>query len=128
MARDIRQLADSCKTCKEMKPRNTQEPLKQHNDGDGPWQKISLGLFEITGKHYLIVVDYYSNFIEIDLLTNLTSIRTIYNTTKKTFCAIWHTKGDRFRRRPTIYQSGIQFISDELRYFSYYLISNASMR
>ena len=77
MAGDIKQLADSCETCQEMKPRNTQEPLKQHNDGDGPWQKIGLDLFEIAGKHYLIVVDYYSNFIEIDLLTTLTSARTI---------------------------------------------------
>ena len=77
MAHDIKQLADSCETCQEMKPRNTQEPLKQHNEGDGPWQKIGLDFFEIAGKHYLIVVDYYSNFIEIDLLTSQTSTRTI---------------------------------------------------
>ena len=44
MAHDIKQLADSYETCQEMKPRNTQEPLKQHNEGDGPWQKIALGL------------------------------------------------------------------------------------
>ena len=77
MAHDIKQLADSCETCQEMKPRNTQEPLKQHNEGDGPCQKIGLDFFEIAGKHYLIVVDYYSNFIEIDLLTSQTSTRTI---------------------------------------------------
>jgi len=60
-----------------MKPRSTQEPLKQHNEGDGPWQKIGFDFLEITGKHYLIVVDYYYNFIEIDLLTSQTSTRTI---------------------------------------------------
>ena len=36
-------------------------------------QKIGLDLFEIAGKHYLGVVDYYSNFIEFDLLTTTTS-------------------------------------------------------
>ena len=51
--------------------------MKQHNEGDGPWQNIGLHFFEIAGKHYLIVVDYYSNFIEIDLLTSQTSTRTI---------------------------------------------------
>ena len=47
----IKQPADSCETCQEIKPRNTQEPLKQHNEGDGPWQKIGLDFFEIAGKH-----------------------------------------------------------------------------
>ena len=40
MASDIKQVADSCTTCQEIKPKNTQEPLKQHYDGDGPWQKV----------------------------------------------------------------------------------------
>ena len=77
MASDIKQVADMCETCQEMKPRNSPEPLKQHNDGDEPWQKIGLDLFEIAGKHYLAVVDYYSNFIEIDLLTTMTSARVV---------------------------------------------------
>ena len=34
-----------------------------------------LDFFEISGKHYLIVVDYYSNFIEIGSLTSQTSTR-----------------------------------------------------
>ena len=77
MAQLGKQLADLCETCQERKPRNTQEPLKQHNKGDGLWQKIGLDFFEIVGKHYLIVVDYYSYFIEIDLLTRETSPLTI---------------------------------------------------
>ena len=69
MASDIRQVADSCEARREMRPENIQGPLKQHNDGDEPWQKIGLDLHEIAGKQYLIVADYDSNFIEIDLLT-----------------------------------------------------------
>ena len=77
MASDIKQIADMCETCQEMKPQNSSEPLRQHSDGDEPWQKIGLDLFEIAGKHYLAVVDYYSNFIEIDLLTTMTSLRIV---------------------------------------------------
>lgn len=77
MASDIKQIADMCETCQEMKPRNSPEPLKQHSDGDEPWQKIGLDLFEIAGKHYLAVVDNYSNFIEIDSLTTMTSVRIV---------------------------------------------------
>lgn len=49
----------------------------QHAEGSTPWQKIGLDLFELNGKHYLIAVDYFSSFIEIDLLTSLTSSRVI---------------------------------------------------
>ena len=77
MASDIKQVAYSCTTCQEMKPQNTQEPVKQHYDGDGPWQKVGLDTFEIAGKHYLTVVDYYSNLIEIDLLTTMTTARVV---------------------------------------------------
>ena len=39
---------------------------------------IGLDLFEIQGKQYLIAVDYYSNFIEVDrLTTRFTSARVI---------------------------------------------------
>ena len=72
VASDIKQLADSCETCQEMKPRNTQEAY-----GDGPGQNIALDLFEITGEHYLLVVEYCSNVIEVDLLTTLKSARAI---------------------------------------------------
>ena len=57
MASDIKEIAGTCKACWEMKPRNPPEPLKQHSDGDEPWQKIGLDFFEIAGKHYLIAVD-----------------------------------------------------------------------
>ena len=60
-----------------MKPRNPPEPLRQHSDGDEPWQKIGLDLFQIAGKHYLAVVNYYSFLIEIDLLSTMMSLRIV---------------------------------------------------
>lgn len=77
MASDIKQLADSCEACQEMKPKNQREPLKQHKEGDEPWQKIGLDIFQIADKYYLVTVDYYSTFIEVDLLSTQTSTRVI---------------------------------------------------
>lgn len=77
MASDIKQIADSCEICQEMKPKPSAEPLKQHDDGDYAFQKVGLDLFEISGKQYLITVDYFSNFIEVDLLTKTTSTQVI---------------------------------------------------
>ena len=109
MASDIKQIADMCETCQEMKPRNSPEPLKQHSDGDEPWQKIGLDLFEIAGKHYLAVVDYYSNFIEIDSLTTMTSARIV--TLLKKHCARYGIP------RMIVSDGGPQFTSQEFNSF-----------
>lgn len=77
MASDVKQLADSCEACQEMKPKNQHEPLKQHKEGDEPWQKIGLDIFQIAHKYYLVTVDYYSTFIEVDLLSTQTSTRVV---------------------------------------------------
>ena len=109
MASDIKQVADMCETCQEMKPRNSPEPLKQHNDGDEPWQKVGLDLFEIAGKHYLAVVDYFSNFIEIDLLTTITSARVV-TLLKKNFARYGIP-------RVIVSDGGPQFVSQEFDSF-----------
>ena len=38
-----------------------------------PLQMIEQNLFTVDGKNYLISVDYYSDYWEVDFLTNTTS-------------------------------------------------------
>ena len=108
IASDIRQIADMCETCQALKQRNPPEPLRQHSNGDEPWQKIGLDLFEIAGKHYLAVVDYYSNFIEVDLLTTMTSVRIV--TLLKKHCAHYGIP------RMIVSDGGPQFTSQEFNF------------
>ena len=77
IASEIKQLAQNCEICQEAKPRNSRETLKQHDDGQNAWNKIGLDIFEIQGRNYLVAVDYYSNFIEVDNLTNMKSTQVI---------------------------------------------------
>ena len=73
MKKDIKQLADSCEICLEAKPRNQKETLIQHAPSSEPWEKLGMDLFTIENKNYLVTVDYYSNFWEVDLLPTTTS-------------------------------------------------------
>jgi len=63
MVTEVKLMVEHCETCEERKSRNQREPLKQHDEGNIPWNKIGVDLFEINGRHYLVPIDYYSNFI-----------------------------------------------------------------
>lgn len=74
---EVKQMADQCETCQIHKPANPKETLKLHEEGTSPWEKIGADLFEIDGQNYLVVVDYLTNYIEIDLLTTTTTSQII---------------------------------------------------
>ena len=44
---------------------------------DYPWQVVGTDLFEIKGVHYLITVDYFSRYQEVNKLTTTTSSAVI---------------------------------------------------
>jgi transposase InsO family protein len=73
MSKEIRQLVETCGTCSAYMDRQPKEPLVLHDTPSLPWQKVGTDLFCWGGRDYLLTVDYYSNFFEIDLLTDTTS-------------------------------------------------------
>ena len=51
--------------------------------------KIGVDLFEITGRNYLVTVDYYSNCLKVDYLSTTMTKPVI--TKLKGHCDIWDT-------------------------------------
>ncbi|XP_046571617.1 uncharacterized protein K02A2.6-like [Haliotis rubra] len=62
----------SCRTCARSRP-NSHEPLIPSEIPTRPWSKVSTDLFEINSSPYLLVIDYYSKYIEIAKLSSTTS-------------------------------------------------------
>ena len=62
----------------------TKELLHPHEEITRPWEKVGSDLFTLEGRTYLITIDYYSNFWEIDYLPTSTSAAVI-NKTKAHF-------------------------------------------
>ena len=77
MSHEIRQVAENCETCQLHKPRNQKETLRQQEEGKTQWSKIGVDLFEIKGRNYLVTVDYFSNFLEVDYPSTTTTKQVI---------------------------------------------------
>ena len=70
------QIEDTIRRCEIfLKHRNKppKEPMTIHPLPNGPWKKFASDIFELHSKHYIVLVDYYSNFIELESLDNLSS-------------------------------------------------------
>ena len=77
MVQEIRDYISACQVCRKYEAVNPKEPLMSHEVSDRPWTRIGTHLFSHKGTNYLITVDYYSNFWEIDKLTSTESMEVI---------------------------------------------------
>ena len=68
---------NSCDVCRTHQKRQTKEPLQPHSVPERPWQKIGVDLFTFGQQEYLLLVDYYSKFIEVEWLKSDTRSATV---------------------------------------------------
>lgn len=106
---DIKQLVNECMTCAKHSPNNSKEPILFHDIPELPWCKVSCDLFEFMSKHYLVVMDYYSKYIELVSITELNS-NFIINKLK----SFWARHGI---PQTLVTDSGTQFTSKEFQNF-----------
>ena len=110
MAAEVKDLVGKCEVCAELKENQTREPLMTHMIPDRPWNKIALDLFTLEGKDYLISVDYYSDFWELDRLHSTTTAAVTAKL--KPHFARWGIPEE------IVTDNGRQFVSDEFAEFA----------
>ena len=77
MNSQLKQFISSCQVCQSFQRNNPKETLMSHCIPDRPWSKIAADPFEFKGEHYLVLVDYYSDWIEFDKMRDQTATETI---------------------------------------------------
>ena len=77
MSSQIQDTVSACGTCNTYQRKNQKEALIPHSIPDRPWSKVGVDLFELQQKQYLVIVDYYSGFVELDLLIHTTAKQVI---------------------------------------------------
>ncbi len=68
MTADITAEFLACSVCNSTKPHQQKGPLKPYPVPDLPWSTVATDMFEWCGQNYLVLVDSYSGWYEIDLL------------------------------------------------------------
>ena len=83
MTSEVKDKVASCGVCNRQL-KNRAEPLMPREFPSRPWEKIATDLFHFQNKNYLLVVDFYSRWIELVHLSSTTSIQVI-NSLKSIF-------------------------------------------
>ena len=105
----IKDMCHNCGKCTQFGRENTREPIKSQPIPEYPWQFVSQDLLEFESSTYLVTVDHYSDFIELDELDNTLS-STVIKCSKSIFS--WHGIPE-----VLISDNGPQFISTEFAAF-----------
>ena len=108
---EIKQTVTNCQPCQETRDNQCKETLRSHAIPERPWAKIGMDLFQAKNQeHYVILVDYYSDYFEINKLNDLEAA-TVIRATKEQFAR---------HGVPDLVQSdgGPQFISESFKRFA----------
>ena len=107
---DIKDRAAKCPTCIAHLPSQPKETLMSHEIPNRPWQKVASDIFDWNNKQYLVTVDYYSRYFELDELHSTTS-----NAIIKKLCHHFARHGI---VETLISDNGPQYSSEEFRQFA----------
>ena len=92
MYAQLREAILKCSVCLTHRPAQPREPLKPHELPDRPWHTVATDMFEVNGSIYSVLVDYYSNYVEIDRLPSSSAAQVI-RTLSAHFARYAYTRG-----------------------------------
>ena len=81
-----------------------------HEVPNRPWEKVGTDIFTIKGRNYLVTVDYFSQFFQVDYLPETTSAEAIVAKMKYRFA--------RHRIPDVVSDSGPQYSSQHFKSFA----------
>ena len=73
LSKQIEELVKLCATCNRYKPDHSETMIIPEETPSRGFEKVAADLCELNKKIYLVIVDYYSRFFELELLSSTTS-------------------------------------------------------
>ncbi|XP_062503757.1 uncharacterized protein K02A2.6-like [Corticium candelabrum] len=110
MNSQLEQAVSKCEACAQYQNQQRKEPLQSSTLPGRPWERIAMDLFSIENCNYLVVVDYYSRFPELQRLSGLKAA-TVIESLKGIFCRNGIPQ-------EVVSDNGPQFANEQFRQFS----------
>ena len=111
MSSQIKDHHSNCSLCNEYLDKQQKQPLISHPIPVRPWSRLGMDLFQYQQNDYLITVDYYSDYWELNQLQENTKSKAIIECCKRNFAR--HDIPD-----VIVHDGGPQLDSEEFRKFS----------
>ena len=73
MTAEIRDVLSKCETCTSYPRKQAKESLQPHSVPMKPWMKVGTDIFHYGCNNFIVLVDYFSNYVEIQQLSSLRS-------------------------------------------------------
>ena len=77
MNSEIKEAVTRCSVCAEFQVKQQNQPMQSHKVPDRPWSRVSTDLFTLGNTDYVVLVDSYSDFLEVGKLKGTTSAAII---------------------------------------------------
>ena len=84
LSREIQDMIQGFRVCLQHKV-NTREPLIPFKFSERLWQEIGIDFFYSKGRDYLLIVDYFSRFIEVSAMQKSKKADDVISALKETF-------------------------------------------
>ena len=110
MSAEIKDSIDKCDTCNSYQNNQQKEPLIPHDPPKRLWSHVAVDLFAFNNKEWLIIVDYWSDYFELNPLP-ATNASTVITSLKNQFAH--HGIPDMLYR-----DNGPQFLPREFQEFA----------
>ena len=110
MNAEVKSYVSKCSVCQSYQPEQCKEEMRPHEMPTRPWSKIGADLFELGHQNFLIIVDYWSSYFEVQELHRTTS-SSVINAFKVQFAR--HGIPDTL-----VTDNGTQFTSAEFQAFA----------
>ncbi|GAA6082356.1 uncharacterized protein K02A2.6-like, partial [Tachysurus ichikawai] len=102
-------MVESCATCQQFQPRHQREPMISHEIPELSWLKVGADIFEINGHSFLLVLDSFLKYPEVQNLRDKMA-HTVVNKMKSVFSRMGIPK--------EIVCNHMPFASQEIRKFA----------